>query len=74
MDKKKLLSHITVEEFEEILDNYVNKLIVGLGNYSSIINVNPTIPTPPFPRYDTYQPWCGEVKDNIWYDGKNGNL
>ena len=74
MDKKELLSHITVEEFEEILDNYVNKLIIGLGNYSHTINVNPTIPTPPVPRYDTYQPWCGGIDDNIWYDGKNGNL
>ena len=72
MDKKELLSHITVEEFEEILDNYVNKLIVGLGNYSHTINVSPTIPTHPTPRYDMYQPWCST--DNIWYDGKNGNL
>ena len=70
MDKKKLLSELTVEEFEEILSNFKNELIIDLKNYKSTINIGET--TPPTPRYDTYQPWCST--DNIWVDFKNGNL
>ena len=68
MDKKKLLSKLTIEEFEEILSNFKNELIIELKNYKSTINIGEIAP----PRYDTYQPWCST--DNIWYDGKNGNL
>ncbi len=68
MDKKKLLSKLTIEEFEEILSNFKNELIIELKNYKSTINIGEVTP----PRYDTYQPWCST--DNIWYDGKNGNL
>ena len=70
MDKKKLLSKLTIEEFEEMLSNFKNELIVELKNYKSTINIGES--TPPIPRYDTYQPWC--TTNNIWYDGKNGNL
>ena len=68
MDKKKLLSKLTIEEFEEILSNFKNELIIELKNYKSTINIGEI--TPPIPRYDTYQPWCST--NNIWYDGKNG--